>query len=757
MQDAPETVTKAAKPEVKPDDAFMATMRKRHERAIDRERTNREKAREDLNFKVGNQWPTAIVAEREANNRPILTFNKMLGFVRQVTGDVRQNKPAIRVRPVGEGSDKQTAEIFSGLIRNIENQSFAQYIYAVGADNATSCGQGAWRIVTDYTDDDAFLQDIRLKPIQNALSVVWDPDSVELDKSDARFCFVYSTLPTEEFKATYPEASEQPFDKIDNVTDYYGDWYTEDTVRIAEYWVKVPVTKTIAQLNDGRVICLDDYADEQKLAEKIGGAAIVTQRKVKTHKVMMHTVSGAEELEEPAEWAGKHIPIIHVMGEETWVDEKRVTYGLIRYAKDAQRAYNYARSTSIEVTGLQPKAQWLLSTAMIEGYETYWQNSGNTNYPYLPYHADPNLPSQTPRREHPPQPAAGLIAEAQLASDDMKATTGIYDASLGSKSNETSGVAITARKQEGDVSTFVYIDNLALAIAYTGRQLIDLIPKIYDTKRILRVLHDDGTDEEIVVNQSIMDGQGNSRTLHRPEGKFYDLTLGKYDVTVEAGPSFSSRRQEASTGIVELMKVMPQAAPLLGTRLAQLQDWPKATEIAEELERLLPPEMKKPEIGPDGQPVQPPPPPPPPELVKAQAEIEAAQQKAQFEQQKAMAELEQRRMIAEQEMQLAQQQAVANFTLKKQQAQAEMELEQWKAEQSAQLEVYKANVSAELKRQSQMPRETEGGEGGEAGMGSFKSDQGLSAVGMGLQAIAQAMSRPKQIVLGPDGLPTGIE
>lgn len=517
----------------------------------------------------------------------------MLGFVRQVTGDVRQNKPAIKVRPTGEGGRQDVADALSGLIRNIEANSFASMVYAIGCDNATSCGQGAWRILTQYTDDDSFDQDIRLEAIPNALSVLWDPDAVKPDRSDAKWCFVYSTYSKEDYKAQWPEANAVSFDKMDSARDTYGDWYTDDGVRVAEYWVKKPVTKKLWQLDDGSVICPDEVPEGQ-LPLIMAGRQKVKERKVQTHKVCMYKISGAEVLEDETEWAGKYIPIIHVMGEETWVDERRVTYGLIHFAKDAQRAYNYARSTSIEVTALQPKAQWLLSTAMIEGYEAYWQNAGNSNYPYLPYNADPNMPNQTPRREIPPQPAAGLIAEAQLAADDMKGTTGIFDASLGAKSNETSGIAIAKRQAEGDVSTFVYIDNLAYAIAYTGRQLVELIPKIYDTRRVLRVLGDDGTDKEIVVNQMVMDGQGQQRVRHDPPAGFYDITMGKYDVVVEAGPSFTTRRQEAAAGMMELIRALPQAAGVIGDLLARTQDWPDAKEIGERLQGLQQPPQPNP-------------------------------------------------------------------------------------------------------------------------------------------------------------------
>lgn len=671
-------------------DEDMKQARERYQRGIDRDQKNRDDARSDLKFKVGDQWDDAHKNMR--GDRPTLTFNRQLSFIRQVTGDIRQNKPAIRVRPNGDGADKDTAEMFAGLIRNIEQQSHGGYIYAQAAEAATSCGFGYFRISTEYTSSDSFELDIRLKGIPNPLSVVFDPDAQELDRSDAKWVFVYSKIPTEDFKAQYPNAKAVDFEKLDKGTNSgsYTDWFTSDGVRIAEYWEKVPCTKTVAQLSDGRTVCLDDYEDD-KLAEMLGSAQVVRERKVKSHKVIQHIISGAEELEDPVEWATDDIPIIPVLGEETWVDENRVSYGLIRFAKDPQRAYNYVRSTSVEVLALQPKAPYVLSSAMIEGLEKFWQNAGNTSLPYLLYKSDPNMPGKMPERIQPPVPAAGLLAEGQQLADDMKAIVGIYDASLGARSNETSGRAIMQRQQEGDVSTFVYIDNLALAIAAAGRQLIKLIPKIYDTQRVLRVLYDDGEEESVKANVPGIDRRGNMGVRHDPKHGFYDLTVGKYDVVVEAGPGFTTRRQEAAQGIIELMKVMgPAAAPLLGPRLAELQDWPKATEIAEDMKKLLPPELRDPETGPDGQPLPPPPPPPDPELVKAEAQMKVKAQEHQFQIAKTQDEMQLKQQAQQAEIILARQKAEADAQLARDKAEFDMMLKQFEAEQRARIAEFTA-------------------------------------------------------------------
>lgn len=680
-------------------DDDLKVMRKRHQHGVDRDEENRTHAREDLGFRSGDaQWDDGERKKREGLGRPTLSFNKSGAFIRQVTGDVRQNKPAIKVSPAGEGSRKEIAEAYAGLIRNIEQQSNAPYIYSQAADNSVTCGIGWFRITTDYSSDDSFEQDIRLKGIPNPLSVIDDPDAMELDRTDAMWRFVYSDIATDTFKEMYPKARVIEFEKLDtNERNEYGDWCRKDVMRIAEYWCKKPVTRTLLLLSDGQTCFEDEYTPE-----KFGTATPVNKRTVKTFKVWQHIVSGAEELEEPREWAGKFIPIIPVIGEEIWVDEKCVRKGLIRDAKDAMRAYNYARSTSIEVVALQPKAPITGTAAMFEGLEEFWKNAGNTALPYLPFNPDPTAPTLRPERLAPPIPATGLMAEAEQANRDIQSTIGIYDPQLGAKSNETSGRAIMAREQQGDTGTFVWIDNLSLAIATAGRMLIDLIPKIYDTRRVVRVLSDDGQDQTITINHPVMGADDQQRIAHDPMKGFYDLTIGKYDITVQAGPSFATKREQAATGMLELMKIFPNAAPILAPRLAKTQDWDKADEVAEDLNALLPPQLQKPKMGPDGQPIEQPPPPPPPEVIAEQAKIAAMKDKQVAEQEAQQAKLALQAEEQRFQQQLAAQNQAFEQQLATQKVQFEMELAAFQAGERKRLA--DEEMSAKQKREA-MPQE----------------------------------------------------
>lgn len=667
-------------------DTFLKLMRERFDRDVRADTENRQAMVEDLKFEAGDQWPTNVRADREKDGRPCLTIPRTSQFKRQITGDVRLNKPAIKVRPVDDKADKKTAEILNGLIRNIEDQSRAAYVYAVGADNSVICGLGAWRIVTEYTDDDAFEQDIRIKSIPNALSVVWDHNAIEPDKSDATHCFVHYRMAKREARNLYPKAALTDFEITGDDVDAERtrDWYSEDDLRVAEYWCKKPYKKTLYKLSDGRV--LDEAGmtkpDEQQMIQAMG-LQVVSEREVTCHKVYQYIVSGAEILEGPTEWAGKYIPIIPCVGEELWIGENRIVRGILRPLKDAQQLFNYMRSSSAEVIALQPKQPWLVTPGMIEGYEAQWNNAGKKNLPYLLFNPDPMMPGAVPQRQIPPQQANGFIAEAGMAADDMNAVTGIYPPALGQKSNETSGKAIIARDQQSDVSTFVFIDNIAYAIATTGKQLVDLIPRIYDTERTVRIIGEDGSVTTETVNKAMVGPDGQTFK--------YDLTVGKYDVTVETGPSFTTRRQEAAAGMTEFLRAVPMAAPLIGDMLADAQDWPNAEKMKERLQVLLPPELRPPPVDERGNPMpQPPPPPPPPDpaMVEMERKAALAEQEQKFAQAKAVAD-----------HQLAKQQAEEKAALARWEAEQEFALEAWKAEQMLELEAQKAHLQAGLKRE----------------------------------------------------------
>ncbi len=595
-------------PDHNKDDDLLRIIRDRFDSAEDYDRANREEALDDLRFLHGDgQWDERDKEQRRRDGRPTLLINRMPQFVRQVTGDLRQNKPSIAVSPVEDG-DTKIAEIYTGLIRHIQSISDASIAYITGGENSTRCGMGGWRIKTDFTSDDSFEQDILIEPIADPFAITWDEDAVKATREDAQFCYVTSRMSLAAFRDKYPKAKAEDFQK-ETRDEWMKNWWDGESVRVAEYWHKEPVEKEIGLLESGEVIDLEGLTKQE-----IDLLGLERTRKVKSHKVKMYITNGVEILEGPFDWAGDYIPIVPVFGEELHVGERTVRLSLIRYAKDPQRLYNYWQTTAAETIALAPKAPFILTSDQINGFEKLWSRSNTRNIPYLLYNNVPNAPP--PQRQQPAQMPAALLQMGAIASDDMKAAIGIYDSSLGERSNETSGVAIRARQQEADVGTNVYIDNVVRAINYTGKLLVNLIPRIYDSERVVRILGEDDGTEQVPINVKMPNGEIKN-----------DLSVGKYDVRVETGPNYTTKRREAVESMMAFAQAVPSSAQIMGDLIAKNSDWPGAQEIADRLRRPL---VQGGVIEPNEEEMeemqnQPPPEPPPEQILdleKMKAEVE---------------------------------------------------------------------------------------------------------------------------------------
>lgn len=618
------------KPSDRKSKGIVKEARERIQQAWEFDRDNRREAATDMAFTAGDQWPQQVRQERELEGRPMLTLNRLPQFVRQVTNDIRQADLAIKTSPVDGNSDPKLSDIYNGIIRQIQYQSSAVHVYANTAEHQVICGIGWFRIATEYTDDTTFEQEIRIRQIANPMSVFVDPAAVEIDRSDAKWIAVTSELPIESFKADHPEASTEG---IDTQTDHQSalHWSTTETIRVAEYWVKEPVKKTLVETPDGQAI---DITDMQPQLRRMMGVDKMRQRVVNTHKVKMYLVSGAEVLSGPHDWAGKYIPIIPIIGTEIALEKATYRFGMVRFARDAQQLYNYYRTAAAESIALAPKAPFLVTPKMISAHLGEWQTANKRNRPFLPYTPDPEAPGLKPMREHPPEMPAALMQEAQLASEDLKSTTGIHDASLGAKSNETSGRAIFARQREGDVANYHFSDNLERALQYAGRILIDLIPKVYDSQRIIRIMGDDDSEDFVPINQVVYGVDGVPQMVN-------DLSTARFDVRVAIGPSYSTKRMETAASLVEFMKALPNAAPLIADLVAKSLDFPGAEEVAKRLKNTIPPNIL---ADPDDPETQPPPPPDPMQdpTIRADVELKQAQaEKAKAEAYKAQIEVAQ--------------------------------------------------------------------------------------------------------------------
>ncbi len=585
----------------------------RLEAAWVQDRENREDAFMDLKFLAGDQWPSEIRQQREAQSRPCLTINRLPQFVHQVANSVRVNPPAIKAIPAGGEATAELAEIYTGLMRQIQYRSNATSVFANAVYYAVACGIGHFRLVTDYADGNGFDQEILIKRIQHPLSVFWAPGSVEPDRSDADYCLVSEMIGRKEFQKRFPDAAMTDFEAPPDLTAGSGlFWGSRDAVRVCEYWVKRPYERTIARLATGETIDITDvdlssastvipaeagtHGDATAVpGSNMGppfrgdGAArladqIIATRKVRSHKIEHYLLSGDEVLQGPNQWAGRYIPIFPVVGSETALETKVIRSGLIRFARDSQQLYNFWRSAAAESIALAPRAPFLATPAMIAKFKGQWDTQNTIARPYLLYEPDPDAPGGRPMREPPPDIPAALINESGQAADEMKATTGVYDAAMGAQSNEVSGIAIRARANQGDISALHYQDNLMATLNHLGRVLIDLIPRIYDSERNVRIMQEDETHQPVRINVPVLGANGNPMLIN-------DLNQGAYDVRVKIGPSHATKRAEAADAMLQFIQAVPQAANVTGDLVARNMDWPGADEIADRLRRLLPPQV----------------------------------------------------------------------------------------------------------------------------------------------------------------------
>lgn len=561
------------------DDDLLAEIREKFERAAERENDNRERALNDIKFaRLGEQWPEAVKKLREDERRPCLVINRMPAFIRQVVNEARANRPAINVIPADSNADPQTAEMMSGLIRNIEVSSNADIAYDTAVEAAVGGGFGYFRINIAYPDEDTFDKDIVIERIADPLTVYGDPDSESADGSDWNCAFIVSTITRDAFEAKYK--GKEPVDW--DATGYgalKAPWLDGEDILIAEYWHREEVPGKLLALSNDTAVPDSEYAEREGEYAALG-VEVVGQRGVTRHKVTQYIVSGAEVLE-TVEWPGKYIPIVPVYGDEVVIEGKRHFKSLITDAKDAQREHNYWRSAAAETIALAPKAPFVGEEGVFDA-DPNWATANDKSHTYLEH----TKGQPAPTRQGYAGPPVGEMQQAVNAVEDMKAIIGIYDASLGVRSNETSGVAIRQRQRQGDIATFHFIDNLSRSIRHAGRIILDLIPRVFSTARIVRVLGEDMKPQNVQLapadqqQQLMIEAQMKGQQLSR----LFDVTAGKYDLVVKSGPSFGTQREQAREEIVEIIRAYPDSVAILGPMYLRNSDWPGADEAADKLE-----------------------------------------------------------------------------------------------------------------------------------------------------------------------------
>jgi hypothetical protein len=583
---------------------ILTTARARLDMAVSALAESREDEIDDLRFYAGSpdnhwQWPADVLATRGAvqgqtiNARPTLTINKLPQHVRQVTNDMRQNRPGAKVIPVDDNADVEVADIFNGMIRHIEYISDADVAYDTACENQVSYGEGYITLMTEYCDENTFDQDIKIGRVRNSFSVYMDPLIQDPTGADAKYCFITEDLTKAEYERQYPDAA--PISTLQSLgvgDQSISNWLNEDTVRIASYYY-IDYDQTTLNLYPGNQTAFEGTPEDKILRLQFGKPK--RSRESDRPRVRYCKINGYEILEEK-EWAGKWIPVIRVVGNEFEVDGRLYVSGLVRNAKDAQRMYNYWVSQEAEMLALAPKAPFIGYGGQFEGYEDKWKTANTNNWPYLEVNPDVTdgqgavLP--IPQRAQPPMASSGLLQAKAGASEDIKSTTGQYNASLGMGSNERSGKAILARQREGDVGTFHYGDNLTRAVRHVARQLVDLIPKIYDTQRIARIIGEDGETKMVKINpeqpqpvNKIVDQQGIVIE------KIYNPGVGKYDVVATTGPGYATKRQAALEAMAQLLQGNPQLWAVAGDLFVKNMDWPGAQEMSKRFAKTIDPKF----------------------------------------------------------------------------------------------------------------------------------------------------------------------
>ncbi len=562
-------------------------------------------ALEDDKFIAGNHWPEEIRKEREEDRRPILTYNLLPSFTRQITNRVRENRSQVKVIPTESNRgpnpqianvqgtrDYALADVYSGIIKNIEHTSRAEQAYDTALKHAVDHGFGFFYLMNEWSRVDPFVQELIIHRVRNSYTIYLDPDAQEADFRDMQDAFMFKNIKKTTFDAKYPDAIHTEFANTGMGSSYDG-WYDKDMLRLAQYFWIDWKDDEVLQLSNGKVVYYSTVKDVLDELEEKEAIYIVTdddgeemRKAVKRPICMWQKMTAKDVLEGPLELPFPAVPIFPVFGEEIIVDGRTRYESAIRHAKDPQKSYNYWRTAAAETVALAPRAPWIGTEKQFAGHEDLYENANTRNLPYLPYNPDERAQGP-PARNFPTNVAAAELANAGQDAVDMQTIIGLHEASLGAESNEKSGKAISERREQGFTSTYQFPDNLARAQEQCGRLMVEAIPKLYDTQRIVRIRLPDDTDDFVEINQTIKDDDSDRTIL------VHDIAYGKYDVIMETGPSYATQRQEAADLQMDLLKVLgPDRAANIVHLIVKNLGVPGSDEVSAVLRKMLPDALK---------------------------------------------------------------------------------------------------------------------------------------------------------------------
>ena len=586
--------------------------RERFKRAADWEADARRSYIDDIKFSEGDsynnwQWPSQIVSDRQLSQSPILTINKTRQHCLQIINDARQNKIEVRYAPASGGASQQAADVLNGIARAIAYSSNADAAMMTAVDTQVKGGWGYWRLITDYVSENSFDQEIRWVRIADPLTVYLDPDIQEQDGSDARYGFVYVDRAKDDVEAEFSRFKGKLGGE--NAIAGSAGWITHDKVRDCEYFRRRQKKDVLILGADGKTYRKSEIGGD--IAEALLAEDGAKERDVLSEDVEWFRIVG-DEIVEKSIWPGKYIPLFRVIGEETVIEGRLDRKGHVRALLDPQRMYNYYSSMATELFALQPKAPFIAPIEAIRNHP-YWNSANIKNYSVLPYNGfdEQGRPIAPPQRAEPPAISQAIMAGLQSTAMEMQMVSGQYQATMGEPSNEKSGKAINARQRQGENSTYHYIDHLADAVRYTGKAILDLIPKVYDTRRALKIMGLDGSEETVLIDPRAKQAYlEHEQELEEGVKKVFNPTVGTYSVRADVGPAYATARQQTFDALIQLAGMSPEFMAAAGDLIVKSADFEMADELSERLYRMVPPQA----LG--G---------PPPQMAMQQQEIQKLQ------------------------------------------------------------------------------------------------------------------------------------
>lgn len=524
----------------------------------------------------GGQWDAAARAKRTAEGKPTLEFNLLRTFAMQQINTMRQNRPQIQVVPVDNGADTDIAKILGGLIKDTEEASNAEDATDQAAENAVFGGLGFIRLATDYVSDDSFNQEPRFVPIENPEAVLLDPLSKRLDGSDATKCLVVEWVKKSAVKAQYGE--EATDFEIEGATDWENK--PDDTVLIAEYFYKEDVSDELLLLEDGSI------AFKSELSEDDAVFAVET-RPTKRTEIKWAKISGSKVLETGV-FPGKFIPIIPVYGAVNWIGNERHVFSLIHFAKDPQRLFNYWKSAEAHI--LQKNQDDILAVEheAIAGFEDEWLNPGRYGASRYRSRDESGTQYAPPQRIGAAQPPAGILNATATSQALISDTLNMHAPQMGQDVNAQSGRAIGLLQRQADTAHFHFQDNLNKSLRQCGRILVDLYPRLYDTPMVRRIIGMDGEEEMVKLNAQPETPDEMSKAI---DGILNNLSMGRYDVRIDTGPSFNTQREQSFQLLMQVAQFAPGVMQSAGDLIIKDSPLVNAKEIADRIKKTMLPQL----------------------------------------------------------------------------------------------------------------------------------------------------------------------